>query len=80
MSDTETKIHLEMRLHYAAVVLAALTTVTGHSVFTTLFNNDVDQGDGTCIRMSMTPSNATFPINDLASNDMACGMCCSQPS
>ncbi|SRR6266536_151439 len=58
---------------FSLATLAAFNTVAGHSVFTTLFVNDVDQGDGTCVRMSMTPSNATFPINDLAGNEMACG-------
>lgn len=53
--------------------LAAFNTVAGHSVFTTLFVDDADQGDGTCVRMPMTPDNATSPINDLAGNEMACG-------
>lgn len=53
--------------------LAVLGGVTAHSVFTTLFVDDADQGDGTCVRMPMTPDNCTDPINDLASNDMACG-------
>lgn len=48
--------------------------VFSHTVFTTLFVDDVDQGDGTCVRMNMTPQNSTYPIIDLSSNDMACGM------
>jgi hypothetical protein len=51
----------------------ALTQVTAHTIFTTLFVNNTSQGDGTCVRMAMTPGNATFPINELNSNDMACG-------
>ena len=47
--------------------------VAAHTVFTTLFVDDVSQGDGTCVRMPSNPSTATFPINDLASDDMACG-------
>lgn len=63
----------KMKLFSLTLALAALQTAAGHTVFTTLFVNDVDQGDGTCVRMPMTPDNATDPINDLASNDMACG-------
>jgi hypothetical protein len=62
-----------MKLSTVSAGLAAISTVVGHTVFTTLFVDDVDQGDGTCVRMPMTPSNATFPVNDLSSNDMACG-------
>lgn len=47
--------------------------VAAHTVFTTLFVNDVSQGDGTCVRMPSDPSTATFPINDLDSDSMACG-------
>ncbi|RDL39856.1 uncharacterized protein BP5553_04196 [Venustampulla echinocandica] len=62
-----------MRISTLTVALAALQTVAAHTVFTTLFVDGVDQGDGTCVRMPMTPSNATDPVNDLASSDMACG-------
>jgi hypothetical protein len=63
-----------MKLSVFAVALAILQAVAAHTVFTTLFVNDVDQGDGTCVRMPMTPSNTTFPVNDLESSAMACGM------
>src|SRR6266487_4114235 len=53
--------------------LSVLQMGAAHTVFTTLFVNDVNQGDGACIRMPKTPDNCTDPINDLASNDMACG-------
>ncbi|KAL2066489.1 hypothetical protein VTL71DRAFT_2560 [Oculimacula yallundae] len=53
--------------------LGALRSVAGHSVFTTLFVNDIDQGDGTCVRMPMDAHNATNPISDLSSSAMACG-------
>ena len=64
----------EMKISTLIAALTAISTVASHTVFITLFVNDVGQGDGTCVRMPMTPSNATFPINDLSSNDMACGM------
>jgi hypothetical protein len=40
----------------------------------------VSPGDGTCVRMPMTPGNATFPINDLESDAMACGEYLCPPS
>lgn len=60
-------------LPISLATLAAIQAVSAHTLFTTLFVNDVDQGDGTCVRMPMTPNNATFPVNDLSSTDMACG-------
>jgi len=53
--------------------LLALQIVAAHTVFTTLFVDGVDQGDGVAVRMPTTPNNCTSPVNDLASNDMACG-------
>ena len=63
----------DMKLLTLALALLVLQLVAAHSVFTTLFIDDIDQGDGTCVRMNMTPDNCTSPVNDLASNDMACG-------
>jgi hypothetical protein len=54
-------------------LLAILQQAFAHTVFTTLFVNDVNQGDGTCIRMPKTPSNATYPVLNAQSWDMACG-------
>lgn len=62
-----------MHLLCIAATLATFSSAAAHTLFTTLFVNDVDQGDGTCVRMPMTSHNATFPVNNLASNDMACG-------
>ena len=55
------------------LALSVPQIVAAHTVFTTFFVNDVNQGDGTCIRMPRTPNNCTDPVSDLASNDMACG-------
>lgn len=62
-------------MHLNKIVLGAsiVQFATAHTLFTTLFVNDVDQGDGVCIRMPANPSTATDPVEDLASNDMACG-------
>jgi hypothetical protein len=47
---------------------------TAHTVFTTLFVDDVNQGDGTCIRMAKEGNVATHPIaGGLDTEDMACG-------
>ncbi|KAH6676561.1 glycosyl hydrolase family 61-domain-containing protein [Halenospora varia] len=62
-------------MHFTIFIcaLAALQTVAAHSLFTTFSVDDVSQGDGVCVRMPTNPSTATFPINDLASDNMACG-------
>lgn len=62
-----------MLLSRIILSLSVLQVIAAHTIFTTLFVNDVNLGDGTCIRMPKTPSNCTDPVNDLASNDMACG-------
>ncbi|ORY65043.1 glycosyl hydrolase family 61-domain-containing protein [Pseudomassariella vexata] len=51
--------------------LAAM--VDAHSIFSTLFVDDVSQGDATCVRMNPDSDQATAPVIDLASDDMACG-------
>ncbi|KAE8448586.1 hypothetical protein EG329_009011 [Mollisiaceae sp. DMI_Dod_QoI] len=56
-----------------AILLVALQAVSAHVLFTTVFVNDVNQGDGTCVRMPMTPSNATDPVNAIGDVEMACG-------
>ncbi|KAL5325697.1 hypothetical protein ACEPPN_006827 [Leptodophora sp. 'Broadleaf-Isolate-01'] len=48
-----------------ALGLGALQFVAGHTLFMNLFINDIDQGDGTCVRIPMDAHNATNPINDL---------------
>ncbi|KAK4244897.1 glycoside hydrolase [Corynascus novoguineensis] len=55
-----------------ASLLAPLSSA--HTTFTTLFIDDVNQGDGTCIRMAKEGNVATHPIaGGLDSKDMACG-------
>ncbi|KAI1377642.1 glycoside hydrolase family 61 protein [Hypoxylon crocopeplum] len=49
------------------------TAVDAHTVFTTLFINDVSQGDGTCVRMPSDPQHCTDPVAGIDSDDMACG-------
>ncbi len=61
-------------MRISTVILAAvgLSAVTAHSIFTTLFIDDVNQGDATCVRMPMDGATSTSPITDLTSNDMTC--------
>ncbi|KAI0593406.1 glycoside hydrolase family 61 protein [Biscogniauxia sp. FL1348] len=54
-------------------------TANAHTIFTTLFINDVSQGDGTCIRMNTDPQHCTSPVPSVTSDDMACGINGEQP-
>ncbi|KAI1191924.1 lytic polysaccharide monooxygenase [Nemania serpens] len=47
-----------------------------HTLFTTLYINDVKQGqgDGTCVRQGTDLQHANSPVRDLSSDDMACGV------
>ncbi|KAK3955459.1 glycosyl hydrolase family 61-domain-containing protein [Pseudoneurospora amorphoporcata] len=62
----------------SSTVLAGLATVlaplaSAHTVLTTVFVNDKNQGDGTGIRMPLDGSTSTSPIINMNSNDMICG-------
>ncbi|KAI6382016.1 hypothetical protein MCOR25_000895 [Pyricularia grisea] len=52
---------------------AFASVINAHSVFTTLLIDNVDQGDGTCVRMPNDPGTATDPIDSITGPDMACG-------
>ncbi|RKF54013.1 putative endo-beta-1,4-glucanase D [Golovinomyces cichoracearum] len=47
--------------------------VDAHSLFTNLYVNNANQGDGTCIRMPKNPSTSTYPVTDLQDSAMVCG-------
>ncbi|KAI0399315.1 lytic polysaccharide monooxygenase [Xylaria palmicola] len=53
-----------------------LTVAEAHTLFTTLYINDVKQGqgDGTCVRQSTDLQHSNSPVRDLSSDDMACGV------
>ncbi|KAM7203823.1 Glycosyl hydrolase family 61 domain containing protein [Naviculisporaceae sp. PSN 640] len=54
--------------------LATASLTSAHTIFTTLFVNDVNQGDGTCVRMDTDGNRCTGPIKNINdSPDMACG-------
>jgi hypothetical protein len=62
-----------MKVRSLAGALAAIQAAAAQTLFTTLFVNDADQGDGTCVRMPCYKQNATAPVTDIVSDDMACG-------
>ncbi|KAI0205192.1 lytic polysaccharide monooxygenase [Astrocystis sublimbata] len=59
-------------------VAASLLTATthAHTLFTSLYINDIKQGqgDGTCVRQSTDLAHSNSPVRDLSSDDMACGV------
>ncbi|KAI0525748.1 family 61 glycoside hydrolase [Xylaria bambusicola] len=66
---------MRRQLSIVFAVIAGLTATAGaHTVLTTLFIDDVKQGEGTCVRMPMDPGSCTSPVESIASNDMACGV------
>ncbi len=52
------------------------TVADAHTLFTTLYINDVKQGqgDGTCVRQNTDLPHSNSPVRDLSSDEMACGM------
>lgn len=48
-------------------------SATAHTLFTNFFVDGVDQGNSTCVRMSNIIQNATDPLPDVTTPDMACG-------
>ena len=55
------------------LAVAAAQAVSAHTRFTNFFVDGVNQGDGTCVRMSNINSQATNPVHGITGNDMACG-------
>ena len=57
-------------------LLAAGTAqlIHAHTAFTNFFVDGINQGDGTAVRMSNDNAKATFPLPDITSPDMACGV------
>ncbi|KEY74265.1 hypothetical protein S7711_00423 [Stachybotrys chartarum IBT 7711] len=49
------------------------SVASAHTLFTTLFINGENQGDGTCVRQPREGETATAPINPITGNEMACG-------
>ncbi|KAK3687480.1 glycosyl hydrolase family 61-domain-containing protein [Podospora appendiculata] len=58
---------------FLGLATAFASVSSAHTLFSNLFVNAVNQGDGTCIRMGMTANTATYPVRDYHSEEMACG-------
>ena len=61
--------------HIDVIILAAGTAsfANAHTTFTNFFVDGVDQGDGTAVRMSNNIAEATYPLPNITTPDMACG-------
>ena len=61
--------------HVEVIILAAGTASFGnaHTAFTTFFVDGVNQGHGTAVRMSNNIPEATYPLPNITTGDMACG-------
>ncbi|KAE8350305.1 glycosyl hydrolase family 61-domain-containing protein [Aspergillus coremiiformis] len=57
----------------SALFLLLAPLALGHTSLTTLFVDEVNQGDGTCIRMDHSGNTVNFPIEPVSSKEMACG-------
>ncbi|KAI1131245.1 lytic polysaccharide monooxygenase [Nemania abortiva] len=59
-----------------SLATSLVSVVQAHTLFTTLYINDVKQGqgDGTCVRENTDLAHANSPVRDLSSDDMACGI------
>ncbi|KAJ6447112.1 endoglucanase B [Purpureocillium lavendulum] len=64
------------RVPISAMKLLALlglaSAASAHTLFTTLFVNGKNQGDGTCVRMPLDGATANGPIRPVTGDDMAC--------
>ncbi|MCJ1271945.1 hypothetical protein MMC22_011850 [Lobaria immixta] len=56
------------------LAVAAAQAVNAHTRFTNFYVDGVNQGDGTCVRMSNINDEATNPVHGITGNDMACGV------
>lgn len=61
-----------LRLSFAVAVLTYLAQA--HTVMTNIYIDGIDQGDGTCVRMSTDFGNASYPIEPVTNEALACGM------
>lgn len=54
-------------------MLVMASAATAHTMFTTLYVDGKNQGDGTCVRMPMNGATGTAPIYPITGDAMACG-------
>jgi hypothetical protein len=62
------------KMFRSALFLFFAPLVLSHTTFTTLYVDEVSEGDGTCVRMNRDASTANFPVEPLSSKDIVCGM------
>lgn len=53
--------------------LPFLSLAAAHTVFTTLYVDGENQGDGVCVRMNSDPAKVNFPVEPLTNKAIACG-------
>lgn len=54
-------------------ILAFAAAASAHTLFTTLYIDGKNQGDGTCVRMPKNGATGTAPIYPIDGDAMACG-------
>lgn len=65
-----------MRFSATKIILLAAGTaryINAHTAFTNFFVDGVNQGDGTAVRISNNLPDATAPLPNVTTPDMACG-------
>ncbi|KAF5673792.1 murein transglycosylase [Fusarium heterosporum] len=60
-------------MKFLTTVLGLASAANAHTLFTTLFIDGENQGDGTCVRQPNDASKANSPIYPIDGNAMACG-------
>ncbi|KAF2473969.1 uncharacterized protein BDR25DRAFT_170344, partial [Lindgomyces ingoldianus] len=63
-----------MKAQSLFLALATVPAALAHTVWTDFYVDGVAQGDGVAMRMRKDPAKASFPLEDLSSNDMACNV------
>ena len=61
-------------MKFLTTVLGLASAANAHTLFTTLFIDGENQGDGTCVRQPKDASKANSPIYPIDGAAMACGM------
>lgn len=60
-------------MRFLVQALGLASVASAHTLFTTMFINGENQGDGTCVRTPYDGKTSTGPIYPLNGDDMACG-------
>ena len=66
-------------MKFLTTVLGLASAANAHTLFTTLFIDGENQGDGTCVRQPKNASKANSPIYPIDGATMACGMFITKP-